>query len=44
MTVPSNKPLERAVRRLWWRTASAPRYFAFASRWIRLHAAAQLHR
>jgi hypothetical protein len=32
------------VTGLWWRAASALRYFALASRWMRLHAAAQLHR
>ena len=36
--------LERSVTRLWWRAASALRYFALASRWMHPHAAAQLHR
>jgi hypothetical protein len=32
------------MTRLWWRAASARRYFALASRWMRLHVAAQLDR
>jgi len=40
----ANNRLERTVTRLWWRAASALRYFALASRWMRLRAAAQAHR
>jgi dihydrofolate reductase len=41
---PPNPRLERTVRRGWWRATSALRYFALASRWMRLRAAAQAHR
>ena len=44
MQMPSNHRLERAVGRGGWRAASALRYFALASRWTRLRAAAQPHR
>ena len=36
--------LEGAVMRLWWRPASALRYFALAARWIRLRTAPQFNR
>jgi len=41
---PSNQRLERAVRRLWLRAASAERQYALAAQVWRRRAAAQLHR
>src|SRR4030081_2096813 len=38
-----NYPSERAVRRGWWRVASALRHLALEWRWMRVRTAAQAH-